>query len=49
VRNDNDRAQAVYRKLGFMVFEPGEEEARRFSAVAEAPPDRCFRMILRRA
>jgi ribosomal protein S18 acetylase RimI-like enzyme len=44
VRNGNDRAQAVYRKHGFERFEPGEEEARRLDAVAEAPADKAFRM-----
>ena len=47
VRNDNLRAQAVYRKLGFFPFQPGDEEATRFDAVAEAPADRCFRMARR--
>jgi RimJ/RimL family protein N-acetyltransferase len=44
VRNENDRAQAVYRKLGFERFDAAGEEAERFEAVAEAPPDQCFRM-----
>jgi len=48
VRNENARAQAVYRKLGFERFEPDGEEARRFDAVAEAPLDKCFRMLLGR-
>jgi len=48
VRNENARAQAVYRKLGFERFEPDAGEARRFDAVAEAPLDKCFRMLLGR-
>ena len=47
VRNENARAQAVYRKLGFVPFEPAADEAARFNAVAEAPGDRCFRMKTR--
>jgi len=46
VRNENARAQAVYRKLGFVPFHPEGEEASRFDAVAEAPAERCFRMKL---
>jgi ribosomal protein S18 acetylase RimI-like enzyme len=48
VRNENARAQAVYRKLGFEPFEPDAEEMRRFDAVAEAPLAQCFRMRLPR-
>jgi ribosomal protein S18 acetylase RimI-like enzyme len=44
VRNGNDRAEAVYRKLGFDRFTPGVEEAARYDAVAEAPMAKCFRM-----
>jgi len=46
VRNENARAQAVYRKHGFAPFHPLAEEAARYDAVAEAPAQRCFRMIL---
>ena len=48
VRNENARAQAVYRKLGFRRFEPRTEEAQRFDAVAEAPHRQCFRMLVRK-
>jgi ribosomal protein S18 acetylase RimI-like enzyme len=48
VRNENLRAQAVYRKQGFAPFDPQGEEAERYDAVAEAPADRCFRMRLAR-
>jgi ribosomal protein S18 acetylase RimI-like enzyme len=44
VRNGNDRARAVYEKLGFERFEPGRAEASRYDRVAEAPPEKCFRM-----
>jgi ribosomal protein S18 acetylase RimI-like enzyme len=46
VREDNDRAQAVYRSSGFERFEPAGEQARRYDAIAEAPMDKCFRMLL---
>lgn len=46
VRNDNVRAQAVYRSLGFGRFEPEAEEARRYDSIAEAPMEKCFRMRL---
>ena len=46
VREENLRAQAVYRALGFERFEPAAEEARRYDAVAEAPMEKCFRMRL---
>ena len=48
VRNENARAQAVYRKAGFERFTPAGEEAAGLDVVAEAPLDRCFRMVLRR-
>jgi len=48
VRNHNARAQAVYGKLGFVRVDDTSEEARRYDAVAEAPPEKCFRMQLRR-
>src|SRR5688500_14283423 len=38
VRGHNRRAQAVYEKLGFVKLDPSLEEARRYDAVAEAPP-----------
>jgi ribosomal protein S18 acetylase RimI-like enzyme len=44
VRNHNARAQAVYGKLGFVRVDDASEEARRYDAVAEAPPEKCFRM-----
>ena len=44
VRNDNSRARAVYESLGFERFEPGGEAAAFYDAVAEAPPEKCFRM-----
>jgi len=44
VRNHNARAQAVYEKLGFVRVDDASEEARRYDAVAEAPPEKCFRM-----
>lgn len=44
VRTENLRAQSVYRRLGFAPFEPGEAEAARYDAVAEAPMGKCFRM-----
>jgi len=47
VRDGNARAQAVYRKLGFVRFEPGADEAPRFDAGADTP-NQSFRMILRR-
>lgn len=49
VRNGNDRARAVYEKLGFERFEPGPAEAASYDAVAEAPAEKCFRMRKRRA
>jgi ribosomal protein S18 acetylase RimI-like enzyme len=47
VRDWNERAKAVYRKLGFIRFDPHEEEARRFNSAADTPKD-SFRMILRK-
>jgi RimJ/RimL family protein N-acetyltransferase len=47
VRDWNERAQVVYRKLGFVRFDPENEEARRFNAVGDAP-NQSFRMILRK-
>lgn len=47
VRDGNERAQAVYRKLGFARFDPDDEEARRFNSAADTP-NKSFRMILRK-
>jgi ribosomal protein S18 acetylase RimI-like enzyme len=47
VRDGNDRAQAVYRKLGFERFDPEGDEALRFNAAGDTP-NQSFRMILRR-
>jgi ribosomal protein S18 acetylase RimI-like enzyme len=46
VRDNNDRAQAVYRKLGFERFEPAGEERERHDRLAEPPQERSFRMRL---
>ena len=35
--------------LGFERFEPSADEAATFDAVAEAPLDQCFRMVVRAA
>ena len=48
VRDRNERAQAVYGKLGFERFDPDGETAKRFDAAGDTPGD-SFRMILRRA
>ena len=48
VRDDNARAQAVYRALGFERFDPAGESAR-YDTAAEPPRDaRYFRMRLTR-
>jgi len=44
VRNHNARARAVYEKLGFVELDPASGIAKVYDAVAEAPPDKCFRM-----
>ena len=49
VRNHNHRARAVYEKLGFVEIDPSGAEARRYDTVAEAPPEKCFRMRRSRA
>jgi len=49
VRNHNARARAVYEKLGFVELDPASEIAKVYDAVAEAPPEKCFRMRLSRA
>ena len=48
VYDSNARAQAVYRALGFRDFEPGEEEACRLTAAAEAPAPEAHRMRIDR-
>ncbi len=48
VRNHNARAQAVYEKLGFVRVDDASEEAMRYDAVAEAPPEKCYRMRISR-
>ncbi len=40
----NERAQAVYCKLGFERYEPGDEERARLDAAAESAASRAFRM-----
>jgi ribosomal protein S18 acetylase RimI-like enzyme len=47
VRDGNERAQAVYRKLGFVRFDPDEAQARRFDSAADTP-NKSLRMILRK-
>ena len=49
VRNHNSRARAVYEKLGFVELDPASEVAKVYDAVAEAPPEKCFRMRLLRS
>ena len=49
VRRGNERARAVYAKLGFEPFQPTGEEAALYDRVNEAPPDQCFRMRVKRA
>ena len=44
VRDGNDRARAVYLKLGFVPFEPAAEVAALYDRVNEAPPEKCGRM-----
>jgi len=48
VRNGNERARAVYSKLGFAPFEPAPEVAALYDRVNEAPAEQCFRMRLGR-
>lgn len=48
VRDINERAQAVYRKLGFEKFDPGVEEAAKYDDQGEPPMARSFRMLRRR-
>jgi diamine N-acetyltransferase len=44
VRDWNERAQAVYRKLGFTRYEPSLDEATALERYAEAPGAESFRM-----
>lgn len=46
VRLGNDRAEHVYRSLGFERWTPAEHERARFDAAAEAPSVGAFRMRL---
>ena len=46
VRDFNVRAQHVYRKLGFVRFDPEGEEKRRYDSWAEAPAEGSYRMRL---
>jgi RimJ/RimL family protein N-acetyltransferase len=48
VRNHNARARAVYEKLGFAELDPASAIAKVYDTVAEAPPEKCFRMRLSR-
>ena len=47
VRAEHDRAQHVYRQLGFRVFEPTREEAARLALRGDVPGDDVFRMRIR--
>jgi ribosomal protein S18 acetylase RimI-like enzyme len=47
VRDDNARAQGLYRSLGFVRFDP-EDETALYDAAAEPPGKGCFRMRLLR-
>lgn len=49
VYDHNARAQAVYRSLGFRDYFPGELEAARLTAAAEAPAPGAHRMRIDRA
>ncbi len=40
----NERAQAVYRKLGFERYQPGDDERARLDVAAESAASRAFRM-----
>lgn len=44
VRGWNERAQAVYRKLGFSRYEPGASEAGAIARAGDAPSEESFRM-----
>jgi ribosomal protein S18 acetylase RimI-like enzyme len=47
VREENARAQAVYRRLGFHRFDPVADVARRLAETAETPGPGAFRMLLK--
>jgi diamine N-acetyltransferase len=44
VRDWNERALAVYRKLGFTRYEPGASEAGALARAGDTPSERTFRM-----
>jgi len=46
VREPNERAQAVYRRLGFKRFDPVGDVARRFNDAGQQPGAGTFRMLL---
>ncbi len=46
VFEENARAIAVYRRLGFRRFDPATEVTRRFNEAAEPPLPGAFRMLL---
>ena len=48
VYNHNERAQAVYRALGFRFYDPPPEEAERLDTAAEAPAANARRMRIDR-
>lgn len=48
VRAANERAIAVYTRLGFTRFDPPQAQACGYDAAAEAPGDGSFRMVLNR-
>ena len=48
VREANARGRHVYGKLGFVRFDPGPDEARRYDAFEDPPLEGVFRMRLGR-
>jgi RimJ/RimL family protein N-acetyltransferase len=46
VREENARAQAVYRRLGFHRFDPVVDVARRFNDAGQQPAAGAYRMLL---
>jgi RimJ/RimL family protein N-acetyltransferase len=46
VREANARGRHVYETLGFAMFDPAADEARRYGAFEDAPGDGVFRMRL---
>jgi diamine N-acetyltransferase len=46
VRDRNERAQAVYRKLGFTRYDPPADEAARWDAAVDPAGEGVFRMRL---